>query len=80
MAGIPGQGMNQWLVSEMEMLRKEIENLELFTDNKQSVKFSISQGVAKSHKDINSLDELLKEADMAMYKAKESGRNRVVFR
>ena len=39
---------------------------------------SASIGVALVHKDV-SVDELLKQADLAMYKAKESGRDRIFF-
>lgn len=64
----------------MEMIRQAIQNLEVISDDAKKIKFTISEGVAKAAKDTKSLDELLKEADMAMYEAKSLGRNRVVFR
>jgi len=64
----------------IERIRKEIEELEIITDNHQSIKFTISSGVVQYHKNANSLSDLLKEADKAMYQAKEEGRNKSIFR
>lgn len=42
-----------------------------------SIRFTISLGLASAWKNENSVDDLMKRADMALYQAKETGRNRV---
>lgn len=44
-----------------------------------SMFISVSIGIALYPEHGNSLDELLKNADIALYKAKETGKNRIVF-
>ncbi len=64
----------------IEELRVDIEKLELIAENGDSIHFTISNGIAKSTSQTSNLDELLKEADKALYEAKGTGRNKVVFR
>ncbi len=64
----------------IELVRKKIEDLEVITEDKEIVKFTISEGIAACIADTQSLDKLLKEADIALYEAKGSGRNKVIFR
>ncbi|WP_321777538.1 diguanylate cyclase [Sulfurimonas sp.] len=68
------------LVNNIESVRRSIEKLEIISDSKKSVKFTISNGIAQADANTKNLDELLKEADIALYKAKDCGRNKVVFR
>ena len=56
-----------------QKLRKEIEEL-----HPSDLKITCSFGVSNLKKEHKNLEELLKEADTALYKAKEGGRNRVV--
>lgn len=68
------------VVDNIEKIREAIENLEIISDNGDSIKFTISEGVAKASTETKNLDELLKYADMSLYEAKGLGRNRVIFR
>jgi diguanylate cyclase (GGDEF)-like protein/PAS domain S-box-containing protein len=60
-----------------ERFRKKVEDLTVKTKNAE-VSVTISVGVAEDKKSTN-LDKTLANADKALYKAKESGRNRVVL-
>lgn len=64
----------------IDTIRLEIENLEIYTDNDICVKYTISSGIAQKSSHTKDLDQLLKEADDALYDAKGSGRNKTVFR
>lgn len=61
-------------------IREDIEKLRIPTRGSKDVSFTISEGVAKAALHTKNLDELLREADKAMYEAKDGGRNRAVFR
>jgi diguanylate cyclase (GGDEF)-like protein/PAS domain S-box-containing protein len=60
-----------------ERLREMIERASVFAKS-QEVRFTISLGVAALRPEDNSLDDLMKRADEALYKAKDSGRNCVI--
>ena len=60
-----------------ERVRKEVSELS-FADELQDMHLTISIGVASfPAPDINTLDDLIREADHALYRAKDEGRNRV---
>ena len=59
-----------------ERLRKSIENLTVQTQ-KGTVTFTVSIGLTTFKGDGNDLESKLRIADKALYKAKDSGRNRV---
>ena len=67
-------------IQNIESMRKAVEALEFTTQDKSIAKCTISLGMAKSDKTLNSLDALLKKADNALYEAKGEGRNRSIFR
>lgn len=48
--------------------------------NGHQINFTISNGIAQKNPSIKSIDELLKQADIALYEAKNSGRNKIVLR
>jgi len=60
-----------------ERLRAAIEQLSVHV-NGYSIRVTVSIGAAAYHAGQNTLDDLLKLADRALYQAKEAGRNRVV--
>jgi len=64
----------------VEYMRKGIQDVEVLSDTGEQIKITISAGYAKTKKEITTLDALLKEADAALYEAKGTGRNKVVFR
>jgi diguanylate cyclase (GGDEF)-like protein len=65
-------GVNAQL--KAENLRKTIESL-----NQDDVKVTASFGVAELSENHETLDALIKDSDEALYRAKKSGRNRVVL-
>lgn len=68
------------VANNIEEIRKAVEDLEIISDEGNKIRFTISEGVAKASRDTKNLDELLKNADIALYEAKGLGRNRVIFR
>jgi len=63
-----------------ENLRKIVESTEFRTPGLQSpLKVTISGGVATYPADGDSTTDLLRKADEALYKAKQTGRNRIVL-
>lgn len=61
-----------------ENIRAEIENLQYKTQNSETITFTVSIGVAMLHKEDADIDTVLHRADLALYEAKRSGRNKVV--
>jgi len=61
----------------LEKLRTSVESATYVTDKDEHIKFTISIGVAHSSED--SLEEIINQADMMLYNAKQNGRNQVVF-
>ena len=60
-----------------EHIRNEMENLEFVSAKKQKIKFTVSIGISMLSSQDNDLDAVLHKADLALYKAKRNGRNRV---
>lgn len=61
-----------------EYLRKRIENAELNPNGKAPLRITISVGVASlAMNEVKSLEQLMNMADIALYRAKSQGRNRV---
>ena len=60
-----------------QKIRVMIENTPLPREESKDIKYTVSIGVAQTSLKIDTLDELTRCADIALYKAKESGRNNV---
>ncbi|MBU0721152.1 GGDEF domain-containing protein [bacterium] len=71
----------QHAVALAERLRKEIESTVIVpadeTKEITELRITVSIGVAAYTSDISSAEELVKHADVALYRAKDEGRNRV---
>jgi len=61
-----------------ERLRQTVEKAEVGFEG-LSLRYTVSLGLAAAQKNETSLEELVKRADQALYKAKETGRNRVCY-
>lgn len=68
-------------ISDLETIEEKLRiiNAAVFRELKYSIQLSASIGVALRPRDGNDFDELYKRADIAMYHAKETGRNKFVF-
>jgi diguanylate cyclase (GGDEF)-like protein len=64
-----------------ERIRGMIEEASLATGNGEKVRITLSLGLAIMDEEniYPSLDKLLQQADMSLYSAKDTGRNRVVM-
>ncbi|RLA79971.1 MAG: diguanylate cyclase response regulator [Epsilonproteobacteria bacterium] len=61
----------------LERLREEVEHSITYSQSGEAVKFTISIGAVMSSED--SLEDAIDSADMMLYKAKQNGRNQVIF-
>ena len=62
----------------VQRLRRMVEEYD-FDYNGVKAKVTVSMGLTMNYQDFSNAAEILKSADDALYKAKESGRNRVVL-
>jgi diguanylate cyclase (GGDEF)-like protein len=63
-----------------ERIRKEIEQLGRILSNRfPGLSLTVSAGVSGYQKNVKNRDALISQADKALYKAKETGRNKVVM-
>jgi len=72
---LPKTGLEE-AVKVAEKLRKLVESEELQLPDGKRIRLTFSAGVSTFREGEN-LDQLLKEADEALYEAKRKGRNRV---
>ncbi|ART79486.1 sensor domain-containing diguanylate cyclase [Oceanisphaera avium] len=62
-----------------ERLRRALEQVVVVTNKHEEVHFTVSIGVAALSLPEQTLDDLIKQADIALYQAKAQGRNQVVL-
>jgi len=60
-----------------ERIRRNVEQIDLLDENGHKVAFTVSVGVTEITPFDHKLDQILKRADIALYQAKNKGRNRV---
>ena len=68
------------IYNEMEIIRKNIQDLQISEDSGKEISVTISCGISFYNDKFTSIDELLKDADAALYEAKGQGRNKSVIR
>ena len=69
---------NAIAVKVAERLRSEIESVFILCNGKP-VSTTISIGIADLHKNVSGYETLFREADAALYRAKNMGRNRIII-
>jgi len=62
-----------------EMVRRAVEHMEFATANGLALRLTVSAGICGSLACAESLDEMIRRADHALYSAKSGGRNRVMI-
>ena len=62
-----------------ERIRKNVESTEFYISDNKAIKITISIGISSYPDLTNKTDNLIKDADTALYEAKNSGRNKVVI-
>lgn len=63
-----------------EEFREKVSKYQFHIFSGESISISISVGITTFHGEkIITIDEILQKADVALYKAKQSGRNKVIF-
>jgi len=60
-----------------ERIREEIEKFSFHVERETYIKFTVSIGLVMNSED--SLEEIINQADMMLYNAKNDGRNKVIF-
>ena len=68
-----------YVFDKLEMIRQQIEQLSMIYHDKEIV-ITVSMGVTEKVNNDISIDLLLDEADILLYKAKNTGRNKINFR
>lgn len=63
----------------IESIRTSIKEVTIIVEN-NNINFTISSGISQYNNNFLTIDDLLKEADTMLYKAKESGRDKTIFR
>ncbi|MEJ5172660.1 MAG: bifunctional diguanylate cyclase/phosphodiesterase [Hydrogenothermaceae bacterium] len=64
-------------INGIERIRSAVENEKIYINEKNYIKVTISIGVNLSTEKMKDIDEAIKKADVALYRAKGKGRNRI---
>ena len=68
----------QTAYNTLEVVRKNIEAASV-EDDEQKIRFTVSIGVAEHPTTSRDVKQILMDADTALYKAKQTGKNKVVL-
>lgn len=74
---LPETGLEQ-AVLIAERVRAHIESLEIYLNEKRSIKLTVSLGVTCFSEEAGNIGKLIHSCDQAMYRAKKQGRNCVI--
>jgi diguanylate cyclase (GGDEF)-like protein len=66
------------IMPRLEKIREEIENAKIYFHNEVLQQITISMGVAQAPEQGTTINDIIRAADMALYSAKKSGRNRII--
>lgn len=66
------------IINIAQRIRETVEK-ETISHNNQHIKVTVSMGISIKNQNIKDFKEFIKLADLNLYKAKESGRNRIVL-
>lgn len=64
-------------VNVVERIRSVVENQEIYINEKDYIKVTVSIGVSLSTQKMKDINEAIRKADISLYKAKGKGRNRI---
>jgi len=73
------QDLNANKINSLMNTFKDNVARKVFEIEDNDISFSVSIGIANNINNVSSLDELINQADAALYQAKESGRNAVIW-
>lgn len=62
-----------------ERIRKNIEEIFFYVSEEEAIRVTSSIGMSKMEASCKTLQEIINDSDKALYKAKNTGRNKVVF-
>jgi len=63
---------------QMERIRSEVKNTKVYSQNHLLPSMTVSIGIAEAPRQGETINEILRIADAALYQAKEAGRDRVI--
>ena len=63
----------------MERIRKKVEEFSFPAHNGEKISFTVSIGLCR-YEEGEDINEVINQADMNLYEAKNSGKNRIVFK
>jgi diguanylate cyclase (GGDEF)-like protein len=66
-------------IKRLEIIRRSIESISIILSTGESLSLSVSIGCTDIIPESKNIDKMVKQADIALYRAKEEGRNCTVY-